>query len=191
MKKVLAIIVILALVVLGWWLWSRDNEPAVETGAWLASGSAVNISTNPEEGKIIDGVTKDTGKGIYRNNQYAFQLHYPPGLTHQEYDEGQGATSIVFEDAKTRAGFQIFVTPYDLDYISEDRLKRDIPSGVVEDQQEVMIAGSRGAIFFSKNPVMGETREVWFIRDGYLYEVATYRQLDAWLSQIMTTWQWL
>jgi hypothetical protein len=46
-------------------------------------------------------------------------------------------------------------------------------------------------MFFSQNPVMGETREVWFIKDGYLYEVTTYRELDSWLSQIMATWQWL
>jgi hypothetical protein len=36
---------------------------------------------------------------------------------------------------------------------------------------------------------MGDTREVWFIKGGFLYEVTTYKQLDTWLAQILQTWQ--
>ena len=36
---------------------------------------------------------------------------------------------------------------------------------------------------------MGDTREVWFIHGGFLYEVTTYKQLDSWLAPIMQTWQ--
>jgi hypothetical protein len=38
---------------------------------------------------------------------------------------------------------------------------------------------------------MGDARELWFIRDGYLYEVTTYKPLDTWLADIMKTWQFL
>jgi hypothetical protein len=38
---------------------------------------------------------------------------------------------------------------------------------------------------------MGDAREVWFIKSGYLFEVTTYKPLDSWLSQILQTWKFL
>lgn len=46
-------------------------------------------------------------------------------------------------------------------------------------------------MFFSKNIALGDTREVWFIKNGYLYEVTTLKSLDAWLTQILQTWKFL
>ena len=43
-------------------------------------------------------------------------------------------------------------------------------------------------MFFGSNSIMGDTREVWFVHGGYLFEVNTYKDLDSWLSQIMQTW---
>jgi hypothetical protein len=40
-------------------------------------------------------------------------------------------------------------------------------------------------------PDIGDTREVWFIRGGFLYEVATYKELEPWLTEIMSTWKFL
>ena len=45
--------------------------------------------------------------------------------------------------------------------------------------------------FFGANDVMGGTREVWFIKNGLLYEVTTYQVLDSWLAEIMKTWAFL
>jgi hypothetical protein len=45
-------------------------------------------------------------------------------------------------------------------------------------------------MFFGRNSIMGDTREVWFVHSGSLFEVTTYKELDAWLSQIMATWKW-
>jgi hypothetical protein len=38
---------------------------------------------------------------------------------------------------------------------------------------------------------MGYTREVWLINNGFLYEVVTYKDLDAWLGTIMQTWEFI
>jgi hypothetical protein len=43
--------------------------------------------------------------------------------------------------------------------------------------------------FYGSNSAMGDTREIWFIRGGFLYEVTTYKELDTWLATIMLTWQ--
>ena len=34
---------------------------------------------------------------------------------------------------------------------------------------------------------MGDTREIWFINAGLLYEATTYKQLATWLTPILQT----
>jgi hypothetical protein len=60
---------------------------------------------------------------------------------------------------------------------------------IVKEPTEIMIDGTRATMFFGHNPIMGDTREVWFIHGGYLYEVTTYKELDQWLADIMKTWR--
>jgi len=182
MKKLAPIIiVIIALGIWSWFFLVPSPRPA-DQPLWQTASSTANFSQVTEA---------STDLNTYRNSRYHFKLNFPSALKHREYDEGNGAMTIIFEDPANNYGFQIFIVPYDLNYVSADRIKLDLPSGVVKDQFEVMIDDAEGAIFTSQNPVMGETREVWFIKDGYLYEVTTYLELDPWLSQIMATWQWL
>ena len=49
----------------------------------------------------------------------------------------------------------------------------------------------KATAFYGHNDAMGDTREVWFIRGGFLYEDATYKELEPWLSEIMSTWKFL
>jgi hypothetical protein len=64
-------------------------------------------------------------------------------------------------------------------------------AGVKIDPTEVVVDGARGIKFFSKAPRMNDTREVWFIYNGFLYEVTTYKELDAWLQPILQSWQFI
>lgn len=125
----------------------------------------------------------------YRSDAFDFSLEYPKELEVAEYDEGGGSATILFQKPGAQVGFQIFVTPYDGTEITEERLRKDIPSGVVENMQEVIIGKDavRALIFESEAPLIGASREVWFIHRGHLYEVTTYRAQDAWLANILTT----
>jgi hypothetical protein len=42
---------------------------------------------------------------------------------------------------------------------------------------------------YRRNSIMGDTREIWFMNAGLLYEVTTYKQLDTGLVPILQTWQ--
>jgi hypothetical protein len=55
----------------------------------------------------------------------------------------------------------------------------------------VTVDGARGIEFFSNAPRMNDTREVCFIHGGFLYEVTTYKELDAWLQPILQSWQFI
>lgn len=138
-------------------------------------------STSPEK---LPNETRE-----YHSAQYGFSLRYPKELSMKEYDEGNRARTVTFQDASTEHSFEIFVTPYTETQITSARFRMDEPSGVREQPADIMVDQTRAVIFYGKNPIMGDTREVWFIKNGYLYEVATYKSLDTWLANIMQTWR--
>lgn len=125
----------------------------------------------------------------YTNDDYRFSLHYPHDMLAREYAEQGGAMNVTFEHPETGYGFQVYVTPYAEDYVTQKQLQLDLTSGVMEDPVDIVIDNVRGTMFFSENSIMGATREVWFISNGFLYEVVTYKDLDEWLATIMATWQ--
>ncbi len=125
---------------------------------------------------------------------YGFSLVVPKDLEAFRVDEGQGTETIVFTPASENADavMQIFVTPYLPREITKERLAKDVPGGVIKDVTEVLIGvGSdiRAVRFSSEHPGLGEAREVWFLRNGYLFEVTTRMANDAWLATVLKTWQ--
>lgn len=131
----------------------------------------------------------DAQTATYQHPTYGFSLTYPSELIVQEFDEVGGET-IVFQKPQEQKGFQLYITPYADTTISESRIKNDIPSGIIREPTEVLLAGDiRGLLFWSEVPVIGESRELWFVHDGYLYQVTTYAPLDAWLADIMSTFR--
>jgi len=127
----------------------------------------------------------------YKNITRGFTLNYPESLSFKEYDEGGGTYTIVFEDEAGEKGFQIFFTPYSEDTITESRILKDVPSGEFSEPTEVVLGDGTHALVFFSNGSFGELREVWFVKDGFLYEVTTYKDLDTWLDEIMKTWKFI
>jgi hypothetical protein len=161
-------------------------------GAYWYYGSSAAPSDGGHGGDVGQALrTPPAGYTEYRSHEYRFSLFYPSTLSVQEFDEGEGAATITFQNVGDAQGFQIFVTPYGLPQVSVERLKKDIPSGVRENLRDISVDGSTAASFFSRNDLIGETAEIWFIHEGYLYEVTTLKPLAEWLSGIMATWQFL
>ena len=122
---------------------------------------------------------------------YHFRVSYPADFATREYDDGAGAGTIAFEGPSPGEGYQIFVVPYDKSEITRERFLTDDPSGVMKDAKDITIDGTPAKSFFGYNDQMGNTREVWFIHGGYLYEVTTYKPLAPWLTEILQTWKFL
>ena len=131
------------------------------------------------------------GMREYNDGRYKFSLLYPEALEVNAVDEGGGASTITFQNPSAGQGFQIFIVPFFEAQITDERFKRDVPSGVRTNVEEVMVDGAKGSAFYSRDLVLGETREVWFIKGGYLYEVTTLKALEADLLEVLKTWQFL
>ena len=116
-------------------------------------------------------------------------MYYPPDLKVQTYDESGDAFTVALQDLTATAGFEVYVTPYSGTRVTEARFKTDEPSGTFNQPTHVTVDGVPATAFYGSNSAMGDTREIGFIHDGFLYEVATYKELDTWLTPIMQSWQ--
>jgi hypothetical protein len=127
----------------------------------------------------------------YRNEKYQFSFyHSPEGVVHQ-YEEEGGAQTVTLEDRERGRGLQIFVVPYSESTISEERFRMDVPSRVRNDVENTQVDGVQAVTFRSKDASLGDTREVWFIHKGYLYEVTTFANTSDWFVPIMQSWEFL
>lgn len=160
-------------------LYIRSSTPVAKAPAPLQPVAAAPTRSVPE------------GQREYRSASYHFSLIYPATLSAHEYTEANEAQTITFEGSDDTHAFQIYVVPYDGTTVDEARFKLDEPSGVRKEPTDIVVGGTKATMFLGNNPIMGDTREVWFIHDGYLYEVSTYKDFDAWLSGIMATWQFI
>lgn len=159
-------------------------------------------TATPHELPILPGVDSRTnskypprevpaGSSEFRSDLYDFSVLYPQDLQVKITNEGGGASTIAIENDKTARGFQIFVVPFSGSQITDARFKLDEPSGVRDSLKNVSIDGATGASFFGKTDALGDTAEVWFVRNGYLYEVTALKIDAGWLSGIMNTWKFL
>ncbi len=64
-------------------------------------------------------------------------------------------------------------------------------AGVMNNPVNILVDGAAATQFLSTNPVMGASRELWFLHGDFLYEVTASPSLDSWLLQIMQTWQFM
>jgi hypothetical protein len=87
---------------------------------------------------------------------------------------------VTLQDVVADQEFQVYVTLYSNSQITDAQFTLDEPSGVKIDPTDVNVDGARGIEFLNNAPRMNDTREVWFIHDRFLYEVTTYKELNAW-----------
>jgi hypothetical protein len=135
--------------------------------------------------------TPPEGWKEYVSMKYMFSLFYPADMKVSEKDEGAGASTITFQIPEKAEGFQIFITPYAEAQVSEAQFRKDIPSGVRENLVTVGVDGAVGAAFYSKDATLGETREVWFVKNTYLYETTTLKPLEQGLDAVIASWKFI
>jgi hypothetical protein len=174
----------------------RTDTIAPNAGGMPESIAPTTTSTSLPS-SATTSVTSDVGsttsavRKIYTNAHFHFSLQYPDDLVIDKQYGTDGTLTLALQDPATNEGFEIYVTPYSETKVTEARFKLDEPSGTYLDPTTVVIAGTPAAMFYGYNPIVGDTFEVWFIKNGLLYEVATYKQLDSWLGDIMQTWQFV
>lgn len=175
----------LALCLVGAGLFFSRVAPRVPDTQAVATSSVVATVEQATARVVPEGMRE------YRNAAYHFSLLYPEELSVAEHQEGGGAITITFQNVERAEGFQTFIVPYGEPQVSEGRFRQDAPSGVRKNLTNIIVDGATGAAFYSTNLALGDTREVWFVHGGFLYEVTTLKSLDIWLDGIIQTWKFI
>lgn len=171
--------------------------PDVDTGASVQQTVFAERALSPENTVDAEALAVPAepppGYVQYKNERYGFSYYHSPEAVIKEYDEGGGAMTITQENSKKVRGMQIFIVPYSESTISEERFKRDVPSGIRKNVEKTFIGVPQveAVTFNSYDTFLGETREVWFIHKGYLYEVTTFKGVGDWFTPIMQTWRFI
>lgn len=194
MYKLFLIIFSAALIIIGGFLSvsffsqndiEKKNEPIFDIQAQVSNLTQVVSATITSDRKLPVGYRE------YVNEHFQFSLRIPDALQVREYKEGAGALTIVFETPEGLEGFQIFIVPYRETKITDERFLKDAPSSIMREPVNILIDGIPASAFFGEHLLLGETREVWFIKDGHLFEITTYRELDEWFMRILQTWTFI
>lgn len=135
----------------------------------------------------------DDSTNTYIHKKYNFTFNFPSNLKTSNFIEGNGE-QIQFSGLNGD-WFQIYITPWDEgDTITPERIKKDIPDMVIKEPQQVILGprqkegvGPHALIFLSKDSSLGETREVWFVMNGNLYQLTTYKRLDTVVGKVLST----
>lgn len=132
----------------------------------------------------------------YKNNKYGFSFSHPKEYNASEFTEG-GADVVLVKD-ETGDGFQISIAPFDESgSITKERILKDIPDMAISGDENIVVGGFDGLTasgekalsFISQDDLGGKTREIWFARGGYLYQIKAYENFEKELLKIIKTWK--
>jgi hypothetical protein len=127
----------------------------------------------------------------YTNDTYHFSVEMPAQFSAQEEDDATSKTILLQDESGN--GIQILVSPYDssVKTLTADDIRASIPDLHIRDDQVLEIGDDyRGVAFKSDNEAFGgDSREVWFVFRGNLYQISTYARLDGLLKAMFATWK--
>ena len=120
-----------------------------------------------------------------------YYFKYPNDFTVIEFSEAENTDTILVRKKDSKESFQIFINPFDEPGpLTKERVLEDLPDLIIKNpEQRVLKNGAVALIFFSEEPSIGTTREIWFIYNNYLYQVSTYKELDSLVASILSTWR--
>jgi len=133
--------------------------------------------------------TPPPGYSEYRSEFYRFQLFYPSNMTVTERPGEHAAMTLLF--AGGGHDFQLFILPYGEPKISQDIYTFYNPSGVMQNVQTLTLDGAPAAGFTGADQQLGDTYNVWFVGQGFLYQFMTYSSLSDWLNTLLVSWQFV
>jgi len=146
----------------------------------------------PGQEKTFNITPSDNAENsIYTDSQYKFSFEYPKDFTVTKFQEGEDGDTILVQEKESKKSFQVFIAFFDEPGpLTKERVLEDLPDLIIKNpEQRILKNGEPALIFFSEEPSLGETREIWFVHNGYLYQISTYTTLDSLVAKILETWK--
>jgi hypothetical protein len=150
-------------------------RPIVTVLCVIACGVALTVYA-----QAAAPATSSQTAGEYRNDKFQFSLSYPADMKVTTSDESGGAQTIAFTSESTSKQFEILAIPYSQVDVSADGYAPHDAYGT----------NDQGLELRDVNVVeSGGVQQFWFVKLGVMYEVLTMSGDEAWLLDILKTWQ--
>lgn len=195
MKKNLLILIIITLFFgAGLYFLNFDKNGDLNSSGIDDSNFSLDTDVSKLEEVVAPNIEKiNDSLNTYIHKKYNFSFDYPSSFKTSNFMEGEGE-QIQFH-SPNGDWFQIYITPWDEgENITPERIKKDLPKILINNPQQVVLGpkqkdgvGARALIFFSRDESLGDTREVWFVVNGYLYQITTYKKLDTVVGKVLST----
>lgn len=167
---VISFIVVFSLIALGF-IYIRDKKiiPAFPelNFSTLFNRPASNVEVNQT------GENGNTGYIISSPADFKKTTNYGDGFELTTYEKNN------------REGFQVVVRPFGEEGpLTHERILLDLDIDI-SNPKILMIGGIQAPAFNSTDETFGRTFEVWFIREGKLYQITTYSYFENQLLKIL------
>ena len=130
--------------------------------------------------QVPASATSPEGSAEYRNDQFQFSLSYPADLTVTEQNAAGGGQTITFMNTTTGKEFEILAIPYS---------QVDIAAGAFTPHDAYGTADQGLWLRDVNVHESGGVQQFWFVKTGVMYEVLGMQGDEAWLVDILKTWQ--
>jgi len=192
MKRFIATIFILVLVGLGVWYATSSHIFSTITNSTAASAEIVSTSTAPAGSNIAQTRSPPQGYKEFRTQPYHFSIFYPDTLTIRDQSGGHGGPfTLVLANSDASHALQIYVQPYNLPTITQERFKLDAPYTSTTNPINITMQGAKGLEFVGSSAGNPDMLEIWFINKGLLYEVTAPASLKGWVESLLQTWEFV
>ena len=115
-------------------------------------------------------------------------MNLPEGATTTNVEDEEGETILVSKAAFDNFQMQIYIMPFDEDIVlTADRIKQDIPDIKMRDAREIKVGETKGVKFVDEDQ---NTKEIWFVRGGFLYQVSSILKDEKITEEIIKSWGW-
>jgi len=192
MQRVWIAIIIVLVFGAGFLIWQRSNDDSKRNFfASSEQGIQFKLDTSEEAQERVQEIEQvrvtDENTFVHQSPNFSFAI--PEAHTVGEVPE-RGGKTVVVQNANTGLGFQLFVTPFDEDIVlTEARIRQDLPSITIQTPQRIPVGATEGLAFVSTNQTFGTSREVWFVYNGYLYQMSTYLNNETLLLKVLETFR--
>lgn len=154
-----------------------------------ASGTAPAEIVKPAGGEINSNQAAkgEPGFKTYAHPKYGFSFSYPDGWSAEAFQD-DGGDGVAVQNQET--GIMILIYPFpEPGPISRERILKDVPDLKIKNEIVLKVAGLDALGFETDEREFGPTKEVWFVYNGFLYQISGATGSGAALEKIIASWK--
>lgn len=188
-KKTLVILFILlvASLVVYFGFFSRDSS---QSGENRLENEDVNseVTVGEPDPIFAQPLIYSSLKNLYSGRDYAFNYSQEFKVSLTSISSTEEVTTIENADG---SGFQIFSMLWDeSEPITPERIWEDEPDAEITDPKNADLDGIKALVFYGYNGDIGETFEVWTVRNGKLFQITGPKTAEKLITETLETWEW-